>query len=387
MKLRIIDENPNETGSSAISNSMAMLTHEEVDDFFDEVSSAEFLFGNLAKSKKQKEKQIAKWENLESLKSYFKEISKEALLKPKEEKKISAMMKKCDEMIAKIDAVITELSNQKNKIKRSNTMANDSRERNLLSRLKYLKNLMQSYEKLAKILKSRFIKANLRLVLSIVRKYSGRAVSYSDLVQEGNIGLMKAVEKFDHRIDYKFSTYATWWINQSISRGVKTQTSILRKPVYLLEQASKVYRARSILNMELRRAPTTEEIAERSGNKLQNVKMILESHKLALSIDSPMDESGYTLLERIEDSVFPSPDHSIYRAELRVKVLESLSVLSPREQEIIKMRFGLVEENPYTLEEIAKRYHVTRERIRQIEVSALKQLSVSKFAKILRHYL
>jgi RNA polymerase primary sigma factor len=165
------------------------------------------------------------------------------------------------------------------------------------------------------------------------------------------------------------------------------QRSVLQKPVYLLEQANKVFRTRSILDMELRRSPTPEEIAERSGNKVQNVKRILESYKLALSIDSPVDDTGYTLLELIEDTVFPLPDYSIVKTELRVKILESLSVLSPREREIIKMRFGLVEENTYTLEEIAKRFHVTRERIRQIEESALKKLSVSKFGNTLRHYL
>jgi RNA polymerase sigma factor (sigma-70 family) len=387
MKLRIMDETSNERGSTAISNSMAIFSDERVDDFFDEMNNTESLFGNLAKSKKLKEKKLTEWEKPESLKSYFKEISKEPLLKPKEERKMSAMMKKCDEMIAKIDAVIADSSNQKNKIKRTNTMDDDPREMLLLSKLKYLKHLMQSYDKLSKILRCRFIKANLRLVLSIVRKYSGRGLPYSDLIQEGNIGLIKAVEKFDHRNDYKFSTYATWWINQSISRGVKIQTSILRKPIHLLEEANKVYRTRSILSAELRRTPTSEEIAERSGNKVQNVERILEAQKLTLSIDSPMDERGYTLLDLIEDRVFPLPDYLSYKAELRAKILESLSVLSPREQEIIKLRFGLAEQAPYTLEGVAKKFHITRERIRQIEEGALKQLSVSKFANILRHYL
>jgi RNA polymerase primary sigma factor len=139
--------------------------------------------------------------------------------------------------------------------------------------------------------------------------------------------------------------------------------------------------------MELRRTPTTEEIAERSGNKVRNVKMILDSRQLAFSIDSPVDDRGFTLVELLEDSVFPLPDHAIYKSELRVKILQSLSVLSPRERAIIKMRFGLVKENVYTLEEIAEKFQVTRERIRQIEESALKQLAVSKFAKVLAHYL
>jgi len=387
MKLRIIGENSTETVSTTISYSMPVLPEENVDEFFHEITKSELSFEDCSQSKKEKRRRIANRENPEILKSYFKDVSKEPLLKPKEEKKISAMMRKCDEMIAKIDTVITDLLNQKDQIKRNNTIDNNSREIILLSNVKYLKNLMQSYDKLAKILRSRFIKANLRLVLSIVKKYLGRGLPYSDLIQEGNLGLMKAVEKFDHKNDYKFSTYATWWIKQSISRGVKIQRSVLQKPVYLLEQANKVFRTRSILDMELRRSPTPEEIAERSGNKVQNVKRILESYKLALSIDSPLDDTGYTLLELIEDTVFPLPDYSIYKTELRVKILESLSVLSPREREIIKMRFGLVEENTYTLEEIAKRFHVTRERIRQIEESALKKISVSKFGNTLRHYL
>lgn len=387
MKLRIIGENSTETVSTTISYSMPVLPEENVDEFFHEITKSELSFEDCTQSKEEKRKRITNDENLESLQAYFKEISNEPLLKPKEEKKLSAMMKKCDEMIAKINTAITDILIQKDQIKPKDDIDNIVKEKILLSNVRCLENLSKSYAELAKILKSRFINANLRLVLSIVKKYLGRGLPYSDLIQEGNLGLMKAVEKFDHKNDYKFSTYATWWINQSISRGVKIQRSVLQKPVYLLEQANKVFRTRSILDMELRRSPTPEEIAERSGNKVQNVKRILESYKLALSIDSPVDDTGYTLLELIEDTVFPLPDYSIYKTELRVKILESLSVLSPREREIIKMRFGLVEENTYTLEEIAKRFHVTRERIRQIEESALKKLSVSKFGNTLRHYL
>jgi RNA polymerase sigma factor (sigma-70 family) len=387
MKLRIIGENSTETVSTTISYSMPVLPEENVDEFFHEITKSELSFEDCTQSKEEKRKRITNDENLESLQAYFKEISNEPLLKPKEEKKLSAMMKKCDEMIAKINTAITDILIQKDQIKPKDDIDNIVKDKILLSNVRCLENLSKSYAELAKILKSRFINANLRLVLSIVKKYLGRGLPYSDLIQEGNLGLMKAVEKFDHKNDYKFSTYATWWINQSISRGVKMQRSVLQKPVYLLEQANKVFRTRSILDMELRRSPTPEEIAERSGNKVQNVKRILESYKLALSIDSPVDDTGYTLLELIEDTVFPLPDYSIYKTELRVKILESLSVLSPREKEIIKMRFGLVEENTYTLEEIAKRFHVTRERIRQIEESALKKLSVSKFGNTLRHYL
>lgn len=387
MKLRIIGENSTETVSTTISYSMPVLPEENVDEFFHEITKSELSFEDCTQSKEEKRKRITNDENLESLQAYFKEISNEPLLKPKEEKKLSAMMKKCDEMIAKINTAITDILIQKDQIKPKDDIDNIVKDKILLSNVRCLENLSKSYAELAKILKSRFINANLRLVLSIVKKYLGRGLPYSDLIQEGNLGLMKAVEKFDHKNDYKFSTYATWWINQSISRGVKIQRSVLQKPVYLLEQANKVFRTRSILDMELRRSPTPEEIAERSGNKVQNVKRILESYKLALSIDSPVDDTGYTLLELIEDTVFPLPDYSIYKTELRVKILESLSVLSPREKEIIKMRFGLVEENTYTLEEIAKRFHVTRERIRQIEESALKKLSVSKFGNTLRHYL
>ena len=380
-------ENSNVTDSTTISHSIPILTQGKVEDCFDEINESEFLFEDLTKSKKEKRKRSSNQENHGSLKSYFKEISKEPLLKPKEEKKISAMMKKCDEMIAKIDTTITTLLKQKNEIKRKDHIDSVSKERIIINEIRRLKNLSKSYADLAKFMRSRFIKANLRLVLSIVQKYSGRGLPYADLIQEGNLGLMRAVEKFNHRNDYKFSTYATWWINQSISRGVKIQTGIPRKPVYILEQANKVFRTRSILAMELRRTPTTEEIAERSGIKIQTVTRILESNKLTLSIDLPLNESGHTLLEFIEDNILPLPDYSIYKAELRVKIFESLSVLSPREREIIKMRFGLVDDSIYTLEEVAKKFRLTRERIRQIEESALKRLSVSKFAEILSYYL
>jgi len=387
MKLKIINGDSTEAASSLIYYRMHEHTREKVDDFLDEINKFEILLKDFTKSKREIRKGITNYENIQSLQTYFKEISKEPLLKPKEEKKISAMLKKCDEMIAKINTMITSLLSQKNQIKRKRIKGNRLKEKILLNNIRCLEHLLKSYTELAKILKGRFIKANLRLVLSIVKKYLGKGLPYSDLIQEGNIGLMKAVEKFDHRTPFRFSTYATWWINQSISRGLKIQTSLLQKPVYLLEQASRVFRIRSILDMELRRTPTPEEIAERSGNKVQNVKRILESYKSALRIDSPADETGYTLLELIEDRVFPLPDYFIYKTELRVKILESLSVLSPREEEIIKLRFGLIGNDPRTLDEIAKRFHVTRERIRQIEESALKQISVSKFGKILRHYL
>jgi len=210
---------------------------------------------------------------------------------------------------------------------------------------------------------------------------------FSDLIQEGNLGLMRAVDKFNYKNGFKFSTYASWWIYQSISRAVMLQTAIIHKPMYLLEQANKVYRARSILDFELKRTPTPDEIAEGSGTNVLNVKRILESSQYAFSIDSFLDETEFRLIDILEDSDSPLPDYSIFQTELREKLMESLSTLLPREKEIIKLRFGLVGENTHTLEEIAKKFRLTRERIRQIEQRALKKISDSNIADILKHFL
>ena len=357
-----------------------------IENFFPETKHQEFIPDNLDSSKKEEKKWSVKQENL-LLQNYFKDMSKEPLLRPIEEKEISAMKNKCDEMIEKINIAIVEQFNQRSEIKRRGRNYHKIRKEIVLKNRKILTNILKAYTERKKSLRSRFIKANLRLVLSIAKKYIGIGLPFSDLIQEGNLGLMSAVDKFNYKNGFKFSTYASWWIYQSISRAVMLQTAIIHKPMYLLEQANKVYRTRSILNFELKRTPTPDEIAEGSGTNVLNVKRILESSQYAFSIDSFLDETEFRLIDILEDSDSPLPDYSIFQTELREKLMESLSTLLPREKEIIKLRFGLVGENTHTLEEIAKKFRLTRERIRQIEQRALKKISDSNIADILKHFL
>jgi DNA-directed RNA polymerase sigma subunit (sigma70/sigma32) len=206
-------------------------------------------------------------------------MASEPLLTPKEEMEISAGIKKCETKIRGIEALLDKLSNEE---------ASKDNRKDLSKRVERLNSSMKVYLERARELKERFIKANLKLVISIARRYTGRGLPFLDLIQEGNIGLMKAVEKFDHTKGFKFSTYASWWIHQAILRAIMDQTRIIRIPVYVLERASKVYRMSSMLHKEMGRKPMPEEIAQKSGIPVEGVKQILEESNYVFSFDSPI---------------------------------------------------------------------------------------------------
>ena len=257
-----------------------------------------------------------------------------------------------------------------------------------LTEFRRIVSTVQQGERSANRAKKEMIESNLRLVISIAKKYTNRGLQFLDLIQEGNIGLMKAVDKFEYRRGYKFSTYATWWIRQAITRSIADQARTIRIPVHMIETINKIVRTTRQIMSEIGREPTPNELADRLHMPLDKVKKVLKIAKEPISLETPVgDEEDSSLGDFIEDKNALIPIDAAVKSSLRDTTTRILSSLTPREERVLRMRFGIGMNSDHTLEEVGQQFSVTRERIRQIEAKALRKLKHPTRARKLKTFL
>jgi RNA polymerase sigma factor (sigma-70 family) len=330
-------------------------------------------------------------QDLRLINAYFKEIVTEPLLTPEQEIEVAAKIRKHKTKAKEIQKTIyKKLGRQAEKTLQELKEVLDkspgySRTEATTTRLKRLINLFEAYSRKETQFRDRFIKANLRLVASMAKRYLSRGVSFLDLIQEGNLGLIKAVEGFDHTKGYRFSTYASWWIQQAMTRAIFNQTRTIKVPAYLLEKSGKVRKIKKRLREEIGREPLTEEVAEGASMSEEDVKRVFGANEKVVSLDSTVWRGERTtFIDFVADSSSLQADSVIALSSLPKNIDNALLILSSRERDVIKLRFGIGHENPSTLDEIGKQFGLTKERIRQIERGALQRLKRSNSAPALK---
>lgn len=299
------------------------------------------------------------------------------------DKKIKATDQKIEESLANLNLNKKVLEEMLRRMTKQVRYLDDKEARAIKKRLTEIAQIENSL----KVVKNRLIQANLRLVINIAKKYLNRGLSFLDLIQEGNMGLMKAAEKYDYQKGYKFSTYSTWWIRQAITRAIADYARTIRVPVHVLETMNKITKVTISLFQELGREPNLEEISNKAGLPLEKVRKIMKVSNEPISIETPIGDDESKLGDFIADPKSPSPFMELVGISLKEEIDKVLSTLTPREEKVIKMRLGIGEKTDYTLEEVGEVFGLTRERIRQIEAKALRKLKHPSRRKRLESFL